>query len=73
MNTCKIKKTGIIVVKPWLTKSVSKDQELSLTDVEYQAAVAQGFCNEEGNEKASKVNKTNKRPGKQNNPTDETK
>jgi len=71
-NKVKITKTGVIVVQPWLTKSVSKNQELILNGTEYKAAVAQGFCDEEGNEKAAKTSR-NKRPGKQYNPTDETK
>ncbi len=68
-----MKKTGVIVIQPWLTKSVSKDQNLELSGVEYQAAVSQGFLDEEGSEKAAKTAKGSKKPGKKASPAEETK
>ena len=69
-----IKKTGQILVKPYITKGVSKGQTLNLSDTEYQAATAQGFLDDGGVEKAAKSEKkSNKRPGKNNSPADETK
>ena len=71
-----INKTGVILVKPWLTKSVTRGQTLDLTQGEYQAATAQGFLEEDGseNEKAAKTKKkSSKRPGSKSSPVEEVK
>ena len=70
MKTAEIKKTGHILVKPWLTKPVHEGQTIELTTEEYQCASDQGFLEEGGQDKAAK---TSKRPGKKNTPVDETK